>query len=60
MNHECLLSKYDPFGPQETGMKPHAVSKAVTRLAERLPKDSRLQRVKLRALRILEGSEHEP
>ena len=45
---------------QEIGMKPHAVSKAIMRLAERLAKDARLQRVKLRALRMLEGSEHEP
>ena len=41
-----------------TGMNPHAVSKAVTRLAERLPRDARLHRVKLRALRMLEGSAH--
>ncbi len=44
---------------KETGMKPHAVSKAVTRLSARLSKDSRLHRAKLRALRMLEGSEHE-
>ena len=38
---------------QETGMKPHAVSKASMRLPERLSKDARLQRVKLRAVRML-------
>jgi hypothetical protein len=45
---------------KETGMKHHAVSKAVTRMAARLTKDSRLQRVKLRALHMLEVPEHEP
>ena len=45
---------------QETGMKPHAVSKAIMRIAERLSKDARLQRVKLRAVRMLEWPEHEP
>jgi hypothetical protein len=45
---------------QATGMKPQAVRKASMRLAERLSKDARLQRVKLRALRMLDGSEHEP
>ena len=41
-------------------MKPPAVRKASMRLAERLSKDARLQRVKLRAVRMLEGSEYEP
>ena len=44
----------------ETGMNPHAVSKAITRLAARLQNDPRLQQLKLRALRMLERSEHEP